>query len=117
MYSEYYFPDVEPWEPNITTLKDFHFKWQDMLSAGAKPVSKADQAANPDSYGYRDGEPVLGIYEGAGYQSVGVYRPYPVCRMRVNDYPSFCPVCERAIRGIIDFYTVEDPNLSRATRN
>ena len=28
--------------------------------------------------------------------------------MKINEYPVFCPVCERAIRTIIDYYTVED---------
>ena len=40
--------------------------------------------------------------------SEGAYRPYPECRMKINEYPVFCPVCERAIRTIIDYYTVED---------
>ena len=26
--------DTEPWEPNLTTLKDFQSKWSDLLPAG-----------------------------------------------------------------------------------
>lgn len=105
-YAEYYFPDVEPWEPNISTLKDFGAKWKDMLPEGTRPVTKLMQVRNPEYYapgaeGFR-----LGIYEGAGYQSEGVYRAYPQCRMKVNDYPDFCPVCVRAIARMIDFYTL-----------
>ena len=50
-------------------------------------------------------ESMIGVYEGAGYQSKGVYRPYPDCRMKTNQAPAFCPVCQRAIARIIEFYT------------
>jgi hypothetical protein len=39
----------------------------------------------------------VGAYEGAGYLSRGLYRPYPDCIMRSRDFGYFCPVCERAI--------------------
>ena len=41
----------------------------------------------------------------AGNQSRGCYRPAQVCRMRINEVDDFCPVCQRAIRRITDFYT------------
>lgn len=41
----------------------------------------------------------------AGNQSKGCYRPAQVCRMRINEVDDFCPVCQRAIRRITDFYT------------
>ena len=34
MFVEYYYPETEPWEQNITTMKDFDAKWKDMLDAG-----------------------------------------------------------------------------------
>lgn len=80
-YVEYYYPGTEPWEQNITTLADFESKWKDMLDAG-----QAD------------------LLEGAGYQSKGVYRPSEDCRMRTNRPDHFCPVCQRAIARIIEFY-------------
>ena len=80
-YVEFYYPGVEPWEQNITTLADFESKWKDMLDAG--------QAE---------------LLEGAGYQSKGVYRPADDCRMRTNRPDHFCPVCQRAITRIIEFY-------------
>ena len=80
-YVEYYYPGTEPWEQNITTLADFESKWKDMLDAG--------QAE---------------LLEGAGYQSKGVYRPADDCRMRTNRPDHFCPVCQRAIARIIEFY-------------
>jgi hypothetical protein len=44
------------------------------------------------------------LLEGAGYQSKGVYRPADDCRMRTNRPDHFCPVCQRAIARIIEFY-------------
>jgi hypothetical protein len=80
-YVEYYYPGTEPWEQNITTLADFESKWKDMLEAGEAE-----------------------LLEGAGYQSKGVYRPAKDCRMHTNRPDSFCPVCQRAIARIIEFY-------------
>lgn len=101
-----YKPGVEPWEPNITTLAAFETKWKDMLPADYKIVTKAMQGKDylktlkPEDY-------KVGVYEGGGYQSEGIYRPFPTCRMRDNRYPKFCPVCERAIKNIILFNTEE----------
>ena len=47
----------------------------------------------------------LGVYEGAGYQAKGVYRPVQECRMRINECEEFCPVCTRAIIRMIEYYT------------
>ena len=47
----------------------------------------------------------VGVYEGAGYQLHGVYRPVQECRMRINECEEFCPVCYRAIVQMIDYYT------------
>lgn len=93
------YPDgVEPWEANITTLTDFGSKWADMAPQGAasKPVTtRTKQSDNV--------EQVVGVYEGAGYRSHGAYRPVDWCLMRSNLY-QFCPVCQRAINRMIDFY-------------
>ncbi len=75
--------DVEPWEKNITTRVDFASKWQDMIG--------------------RDSS--IGLFEGAGYSTRGIYRPCADCRMRTNEEPEFCPVCQQAIINLIDFYT------------
>ena len=87
--------DMEPWEQNITTRIDFASKWEDMLAKDTPiptPVSK--QAQYP-----------VGVYEGGGYSAKGVFRPADNCRMRTNEYPAFCPVCQRALQRLIDFYT------------
>lgn len=87
--------NVEPWEQNITSMKNFKSKWKDMVK-GATPVP------TPDTDQYSD---AIGAYEGAGYNETGMYRPCRDCRMRTNSAPAFCPVCQRAISRIIDFYT------------
>ncbi len=87
--------DVEPWEPNLTTLVHFGDKWKDMLPART-PIPTPQVAKNQQR---------IGVYEGGGYALHGVYRPMMDCRMRTNENPEFCPVCQRAIRRLIQFYT------------
>lgn len=101
MYTQYYYPDVEPWHENLTTLCDFQRKWADMLPKGAKiptPVT-ADQDKNDCT--------TVGVFEGGGNQSKGVYRPAFNCRMRTNTVPDYCPVCRRALQHVIDYHLVE----------
>lgn len=90
-----YVKGVETWEQNITTLEQFDTKWQDMLAPGTPVPTPASQH---DAY-------PIGVYEGAGYSAKGVYRPAYDCRMKTNECPTFCPVCQRAIRRMIEFYT------------
>ena len=104
-YSEYYYPDCEPWEQNITTLFDFDSKWDDMLPRTiAIPTAPVENVWKEIKDG-KTPESLVGVYEGAGYQSKGVYRPYPDCRMKTNAAPAFCPVCQRAIARVIEHYT------------
>lgn len=77
-----YFADTEPWEPNLTTNPTPPVKWQDLVDAGK-----------------------AGIIEGGGYLSKGVWRGQEDCRMRTNENPDFCPVCQQALTRLIDFYT------------
>jgi len=67
--------DVEPWEENITTKVD---------------SLKAEK---------------IGKFEGAGYKRKGIFRYQEDCRMRTNEHPVFCPICQDALRHIIEFYT------------
>ena len=85
-YEDFYNLKVEPWEPNITTLVDFGSKWQDMMDSGDWDKES------------------VGLYEGGGYMSEGVFRPRDNCRMRSNGAEDFCPVCRRAISRMIDYY-------------
>ena len=107
-FVEYYYPDCEPWEQNITTLFDFDSKWKDMLPEATEiPTAPVEGNIWKKFHEGVSMESMVGVYEGAGYQSKGVYRPFPDCRMKTNAAESFCPVCQRAIARIIEFYTVE----------
>ena len=77
-----YFADTEPWEPNLTTKHDFTGKWENLIREGK-----------------------AGLVEGGGYLSHGVWRGQEDCRMRTNEYPTFCPVCQQALTRLIKFYT------------
>ena len=87
--------DIEPWEQNISTQVDFAGKWKDMLSENTPVPTPAEVSENYPT----------GVYEGGGYSAKGIFRPAENCRMRTNEYPAFCPVCQRALRRIIEFYT------------
>lgn len=112
-YESMYPGDTEPWEPNLTTLVDFQSKWADMLPKGTPVPTPAD----PKVPNYRKittekeqrlldaATQRVGVFEGGGYQSKGVYRPAQECRMKINEVAHFCPVCSRAISRITEFYT------------
>lgn len=95
-YETMYPDDTEPWEPNLTTLVDFGSKWRDMLTEGVTVPTQPDG---------NDLTTKVGVYEGGGYQSKGVYRPAQECRMKINEVKEFCPVCQRAISRLVDYYT------------
>lgn len=94
-YSDFYPKDVEPWEPNLTTLVNFDSKWKGMIEAGIPVPTPSD-----DNYKGK-----VGVFEGGGYVSKGVYRPAFNCRMKSNEAKGFCPVCIRAIEEVLNFYT------------
>lgn len=90
-----YLKTVEPWEPNITTLVKFSSKWKELLSPLTPiPTNKALADKYP-----------IGVFEGAGYSSKGIYRPALDCRMKTNTCKDFCPACQRATEQLIKFYT------------
>ena len=132
-YNDFYLPGIEPWEPNVTAGADAdHVKWKALLSPGV-PVptpwektaydsleairGKLDRLA-PDYYVKREPlrkseEEILrrsafagkvGVFEGAGYVSKGLYRPSVDCRMFSLSLADFDPVCSAAIERMIDFY-------------
>lgn len=106
--------DIEPWQENITTLVDFDSKWKDLLTPGVQIPTpwidnggkREDRMKNAENEDINK-EVVVGVFEGGGYKSKGVYRPVETCRMRDNHNPTFCPVCERAISRVIEFYTAK----------
>lgn len=102
---EYYYPGdvmenfydqtIEPWEDNITTLVDFDSKWKDMLPEDVAIPTPEDKE-HPQK---------MGVYEGGGYATKGIYRPMQDCRMKSNVPDSFCPVCIRALERVVNFLT------------
>ena len=85
---------LEPWEPNITALHDpSALKWRDLVEPGTPlptPMSFAGK---------------VGAFEGAAYESRGLYRPEAACIMGSRTVRDFCRVCRRAINRIIDLHT------------
>jgi hypothetical protein len=57
---------------------------------------------------YADLEDKVGVFEGAGYASKGLYRPMIYCIMISSPKGEFCRVCQRAITRMIDFYSGKD---------
>ena len=150
---EYYTSDVayetgaadqpEPWERNITALKNpKELKWRDLVDPGTplptpwdkeayETKSREVQArrrelrakgvpeAEIDKH-FRDQmawdlkflssmkySGKVGAFEGAGYETKGLYRPEADCIMFTRDPVGFCRVCRRAIGTIIDQYAKE----------
>jgi len=92
--SEFYDKKLEPREANITTLVDFDKKWKDKLPKG----TKIPTTVNPNN------STKIGVYEGAGYTSKGVYRAYPNCKMKSNNTNEFCEVCKGALEEVMEYY-------------
>ena len=95
-YADLHRTQYEPLEPNITNLVDFSSKWKHLLPEGT-PVP------TPNVEVPRTENGPIGVYEGAGYSSKGVYRPAMHCMMR--DYAPFCPVCRERLEEVIKLYT------------
>ena len=94
-YEDFYPLDVEPTDPNLTTLVDFDSKWKDLVEEETPiPTSDTDDYKNK-----------VGAFEGGGYMEKGIYRPAHDCTMKSIKVDGFCPVCKRAIQQMIDFYT------------
>jgi hypothetical protein len=135
-YNDFYPAGIEPWEPNVTALTDKNnVKWKALLTQGIGVPTlwekaqydsiealrgKLDRLA-PDYYEkqrplYRASTAVLkdskyagnvGVFEGAGYASKGLYRPAIDCRMFSLSLVDFDPVCKAAINRMIDFMSAK----------
>lgn len=93
-YEEFYPLNIEPWEPNITTLVDFGSKWEKM-------IPKEIPIPTPAEVKYKG---MIGLFEGGGYSAKGIYRPEMECTMKSNTPDGLCSVCRKAIREMIGFY-------------
>jgi hypothetical protein len=116
-YEEFYPRGVEPWEPNITALLDpQNLKWKKLVAPDT-PIPTPWRKAEYDSLDYTraiDRENILrtdkyagkvGAFQGAGYDSEGLYRPELDCRMFSKSMAPFCRVCQEAIKRVILFYS------------
>ncbi|MBN2282047.1 MAG: peptidase M64 [Candidatus Marinimicrobia bacterium] len=116
-YNDMYPVDVEPWELNITTTTDRKkIKWKDLMGPDTEvptdwgkgeyeAIPYSDSQARYDFLRNHKNWGKVGVFEGAGYASQGVYRPYMDCRMFSKSLSPFCPVCEAGLQKVIDFYT------------
>lgn len=93
-YDEFYPLNVEPWEPNITTMVNFESKWKNM-------IVKNTPVPTPPEEKYRY---TTGLFEGGGYSAKGIFRPEMDCRMKGNGPKGYCSVCRDAIEKMIKFY-------------
>ena len=128
-YNEFYPSGVDPWEPNVGIIKNGHVKWQGLIDEDT-PIPTPWGKAEYDSLGKvlrtldRSSEQYqkvkqernqlfnrqkyvgkIGAFEGSGYASKGLYRPFMDCRMFSKSLVEFCPVCQDAIEKMIDFQT------------
>jgi len=94
-YQNFYPLDVEPTDPNLTTLVNFDSKWKDLVVEGT-PIPTPDI----EEYSAK-----VGAFEGGGYMEKGIYRPCEDCTMKSIKIDNFCPVCKRAIQQMIDLYS------------
>ncbi len=91
--TDYFNLNVEPVQPNITTLVDFVSKWKNLVDKGV-PIP------TPNEKKYYD---KVGAFEGGGYVEKGIYRPCFDCTMKSRSRDNFCPVCKKALTEMILF--------------
>jgi hypothetical protein len=94
-YNDFYPTDVEPWEPNLTTLVDFSAKWQNLIGRNVPVPTPAEKKYIHET----------GVFEGGGYASKGVYRPAHDCMMNSFKGNDFCEVCKLTIEKMILYYS------------
>lgn len=92
-YNDFFNLEIEPWQPNLTSLVNFDLKWKSLMNTETPiPTPREEQYQN-----------TIGVYEGGGYVNKGMYSPYIDCRMKTNEAEGFCPVCQDGISKVISF--------------
>ncbi|MEW6701967.1 MAG: M64 family metallopeptidase, partial [Bacteroidota bacterium] len=94
-YQNMYPLDVEPWEANLTTLVNFESKWMNLIEPGTPIPTPAEEK-------YKN---KIGVFEGGGYVSKGVYRPTVNSIMNSFQSNEFNQVCKDVLQKIISFYS------------
>ncbi|HKL08430.1 MAG TPA: M64 family metallopeptidase [Bacteroidales bacterium] len=90
-YNDFFNLEIEPWQPNLTTLKAFDKKWNHLIDEDT-PIPTPRK---------REFNQTVGVFEGGGYVSKGMFSPVMDCRMKSNAAKGFCPVCQEAITKMI----------------
>ena len=132
-YNEFYPLGVDPWEPNVGIIQDGHIKWENYMEkntpiptpwgkAKYDSLDKALRSLDRSASDYKDKYKQMlaerkqlvdnqkyngkvGAFEGSGYASKGLYRPFIDCRMFSKSLVDFCPVCKSALEKMIEFQT------------
>ncbi|UCH98586.1 MAG: peptidase M64 [Candidatus Aminicenantes bacterium] len=113
-YNEFYPQGVEPTEPNITALLDpQNLKWKHLVTKRTKIPTPWEKEKYEQMNGLqkrahlakKEFQNQVGVFEGAGYSSEGLYRPMANCIMFSRANIPYCKVCEEAIIKVIQHYT------------
>ncbi len=90
--------DVDCPEPNATLFSIFEkIKWNLWIEEGETPLPTPQTLSNAD---------VVGAFEGARFESTGVFRPMLDCKMRALG-TFFCDVCSEAL--VLSVYDLVEP--------
>ncbi|MFC2151782.1 M64 family metallopeptidase [Bacteroidota bacterium] len=90
-YNDFFNLEIEPWQPNLTTLVSFDHKWKLLINTDIPVPTPREEKYDT----------IIGAFEGGGYVSEGMYSPFMDCRMKTNRAPGFCPVCQESIFKMI----------------
>jgi hypothetical protein len=78
------------------------------VKAAEKEYDRRDREHTMKMHAYLDASAYVGqvgVFEGAGYASKGLYRPMVDCIMFTKGTPEFCVVCREAMIAIIERYS------------
>ncbi len=93
-YQEMYPLDVEPWEPNLTTMVNFESKWKSL-------VEPSTPIPTPSNENYKN---KIGVFEGGGYVAKGVFRPTYNSIMNSFTSNEFNIICKQVLEKVINLY-------------
>lgn len=105
-------PLPTPWAKKVFEERSRAFQAEraELRASGApeerlEALFRAEQTYFTDFLGEQKYAGKVGAFEGAMYESQGLYRPSVDCIMFTRDEVGFCPVCRRAIERVIDLYS------------
>lgn len=105
-------PIPTPWDKDIydSHAQEYQSQRKQMIDqklpqAQIDSVTAAYARWEQDFFKSRTYDGKVGLFEGAGYSSRGLYRPSIHCQMFTRSMSGFDRVCQRAIENSIHFYT------------